>query len=222
MPDPGSLDRGRKRSASSVSSTQSNPSQLSVAHPWPLEDEDERDEAAEQDIEELWFPGCHADLGGGWPLSAGEESPLSHGPLVWMVREAQRAGLEFDREMMIQLKCCDDHSGGAGSTDSSIVRDSGVPEVHVTHASGPDIFHSPHHEHPNPGWAPGLEPEKPTPSHFHKALTLAATKGRLHDSLEFNNGASVASVLSWKIMECLPFRRMDLKPDGTWKAISFP
>lgn len=74
----------------------------------PDEDNEDDDEAAEQDIEELWFPGCHADLGGGWPLAEGEESALSHGPLVWMVREAQRAGLEFDQDMLLRFKCCDE------------------------------------------------------------------------------------------------------------------
>lgn len=82
------------------------------------------DEAAEQDIEELWFPGCHADLGGGWPLTDGEESALSHGPLVWMVREAQRAGLEFDHEMLLRFKCCDENynipSSGTASDGPSI------------------------------------------------------------------------------------------------------
>ena len=73
------------------------------------DDDTDEDEAAEQDIEEIWFPGCHADLGGGWPLANGEESALSHGPLVWMVREAQRAGLEFDHDKLLQFKCCDEN-----------------------------------------------------------------------------------------------------------------
>lgn len=47
-------------------------------------DSEEEDEKAEQDIEEVWFPGAHGDIGGGWDLPKGEE-PLSHGPLVWMV-----------------------------------------------------------------------------------------------------------------------------------------
>lgn len=72
------------------------------------DDDDYEDEAAEQDLEEVWFPGCHADLGGGWPLANGEESPLSHVPLVWMVREAQRAGLEFDGDKLLRYGCCDE------------------------------------------------------------------------------------------------------------------
>ena len=34
----------------------------------PSEEEDEADEATPQDVEELWFPGGHGDLGGGWEL----------------------------------------------------------------------------------------------------------------------------------------------------------
>lgn len=192
-------------------------------------DEDDKDEAAAQDIEELWFPGCHADLGGGWPLDkkVGEESQLSHVPLVWMVREAQRAGLEFDAEKMLRYHCCDEDyripSLGLNS-DAPPLPD--MPEIHVTgspNAQGaPDIFNSPHHDEPGPGWAPGLEPEQPTSSTFHKFLTDAYTKGTLHDCLEFNNGLDAGSVLRWKMMEYLPFRRMDLRPDGSWKAISLP
>ena len=44
----------------------------------------EEDDNSGQDIEEVWFPGCHGDIGGGWDLPPDEE-PLSHGPLVWMV-----------------------------------------------------------------------------------------------------------------------------------------
>lgn len=207
-----------------ASSIRTDTSQLSAAPPRPPEDEDDIDEAAEQNIEELWFPGCHADLGGGWPLSANEETSLSHNPLVWMVREAQKAGLEFDREMMIRLKCCDeDFDNWPESYDSTHMGegDVNIPEVQVT-GSARNLFGSPKSEIPNPGWAPGMEPEEPKKSEFHRTLHTAATKGKLHDCLEYNNGLSATSVISWKMMEWLPFRRMDLRPDGSWVAISFP
>ena len=96
----------------------------------PGDDDDEEDEAAEQDIEELWFPGCHADLGGGWPLADGEESPLSHGPLVWMVREARRAGLEFDYDKLLSFKCCDEDYG---SPSLGIASDGpSMPQIQVS------------------------------------------------------------------------------------------
>jgi hypothetical protein len=34
-----------------------------------------------QDIEEVWFPGCHADIGGGWAKADGEKWQLSHMPV---------------------------------------------------------------------------------------------------------------------------------------------
>lgn len=227
MPRLSSVDTNRLRSTSpaylhdgDASSIRTDASQLSAAPQRPPEDEEDIDEAAEQDIEELWFPGCHADLGGGWP---NEESPLSHGPLVWMVREAQRAGLDFDRDMMIRLKCCDDsYENWPESYDATHVGNSNIPKVQVTASSNQNIFGSPKSEISNPGWAPGMEPQEPEESEFHRHLHLAATKGRLHDCLEYNNGLSVMSVISWKIMEYLPFRRMDLRPDGSWAAISFP
>lgn len=200
-----------------ASSIHTTTSQNSLLPPVPPGDENDEDEAAAQDIEELWFPGCHADLGGGWPLANGEESPLSHAPLVWMVREAQRAGIDFDQSKMHALGCCD-------SNDDDDMPKTGypssVPEVQIT--KPPDLFHSPHSEHSVSGWAPGLQPEARTQSEFHRKLHVAATKGVLHDCLEFKNGLPTSSVLSWKIMEYLPFRRMDLTPDGTWGAISWP
>lgn len=195
----------------------------------PDEDEDDEDEAAEQDIEELWFPGCHADLGGGWPLDVevGEESPLSHGPLVWMVREAQRAGLDFDPEKMLKFRCCDeDYSIPSLGLNANAQLSPAMPEIKITSSPSaqdtPDLFNSPRHEKEEPGWAPGFEPAKPAQSSFHNFLNDAFTKGILHDCLEFKNGLGVGSVLSWKMMEYLPFRRMDLRPDGSWKAISLP
>jgi hypothetical protein len=38
----------------------------------------------------------------------------------------------------------------------------------------------------------------------------------------FNQGLPPLSVISWRIMEWLPFRRMDLQSDGSWKPISWP
>ena len=58
------------------------------------------EKAKTQDILEVWFAGCHADIGGGWPKeeAKGETWQLSHTPLVWMVHEAEKAGLKFDPE----------------------------------------------------------------------------------------------------------------------------
>lgn len=65
-------------------------------------DDDDDDERAEQDIEEVWFPGAHGDIGGGWDLPDGEE-PLSHGPLVWMVSNNL---LFISIRTLCYLNCC--------------------------------------------------------------------------------------------------------------------
>ena len=57
---------------------------------------------------------------------------------------------------------------------------------------------------------------------FHSKLHYAATQGRMHDVLQFKNGATSLGTISWNIMEYLPFRRMDLCEDGSWKAIRWP
>lgn len=131
-----SVDRASIKTSSSIDSYQ--PGQH------PDDEDDDEDEAANQDIEELWFPGCHADLGGGWRLADGEESPLSHGPLVWMVREAQRAGLEFDRGKLFRFKCCDEDYD---IPSHSIVSDGpSLPQIQVSKP-----FSSPKSEHQEPG-----------------------------------------------------------------------
>ncbi|KAJ9645771.1 hypothetical protein H2199_002811 [Coniosporium tulheliwenetii] len=193
-------------------------SQTSLPPP-RLEDDDSD---GEQDIQEVWFAGCHADIGGGWPLEAGEDSALSHVPLVWMVHEAQRAGLEFDEVKMRALNCCADEE-----TDRSRGRATApaIPTIEVEPAS-----RSQSDALPGRAGEPACDPEKAPArdnagqdlSPFHRTVYSAATRGKIHDVLQFNNGLSAASVISWNIMEYLPFRRMDLQADGSWKSITWP
>lgn len=42
------------------------------------------------DVSELWFPGVHSDVGGGYASSG-----LSDGALLWMIKESERAELPF-------------------------------------------------------------------------------------------------------------------------------
>lgn len=57
-------------------------------------------EGTEQDIEQRWFPGVHADIGGGYPES---ESALSKQPLIWMTEEARKAGLRITQANLKQF-----------------------------------------------------------------------------------------------------------------------
>ena len=47
-----------------------------------------------QDLLELWFPGVHADVGGGYPEN---EGGLWREPFTWMLEEAKAHGLLIDR-----------------------------------------------------------------------------------------------------------------------------
>jgi uncharacterized protein (DUF2235 family) len=49
--------------------------------------------AAPQDIQQVWFAGVHSDIGGGYPE---KESGLSKYPLLWMIDEAVKCGLEVN------------------------------------------------------------------------------------------------------------------------------
>ena len=53
-----------------------------------------------QDAKQVWFPGVHADVGGGYPE---RESGLSKYPLLWMIEEARNHGLAFNVQAINQL-----------------------------------------------------------------------------------------------------------------------
>jgi uncharacterized protein (DUF2235 family) len=52
--------------------------------------------APHQDVEQVWFPGVHSDVGGSYPE---DESQLSKGALEWMVCEAERAELKVNADV---------------------------------------------------------------------------------------------------------------------------
>lgn len=185
--------------------------------------DDHEEDSAEQDIEEVWFPGAHGDIGGGWDLPAGEE-PLSHGPLVWMVsrypliiirncclilkqvREARRAGVVFDKQRMIENNCFLDE---CDLNDSSLSAP-GVPAA----LSVPTIEVSADFT------ASTLVLTKLDPRQY---LLNSCTRGRIHDCLLWpEGGLTLTGTIGWRMMEYLPFRRMDLQSDGTWRPISWP
>lgn len=182
-----------------------------------------------QDIEEIWFPGCHSDIGGGWPPDEPERLTLAHNPLVWMVYEAQKAGLCFDPDKMKALDCYYDEQEPMGSNDSFMKapiimihgEDVGVndPAIGALTDSSANTQDQPHHRTSSEISNLGSDIANRS---FLDAIHSSCTRGKIHDSLEFKQGTSSMRVLLWKIMEHLPFRRMDLQPDGSWKVIRSP
>jgi uncharacterized protein (DUF2235 family) len=53
-----------------------------------------------KDLKQVWFPGVHCDVGGGY---AENESGLSKIPLEWMLREAESSGLLIDKARKLQV-----------------------------------------------------------------------------------------------------------------------
>ncbi len=54
--------------------------------------------APRQDAKEMWFPGVHSDVGGSY-----REAGLANGALLWMIEEAEAAGLAFAAPMRAQI-----------------------------------------------------------------------------------------------------------------------
>ncbi|KAF2266365.1 hypothetical protein CC78DRAFT_513858 [Lojkania enalia] len=216
--------------STSANSSVSNLSLAAVQH-YHDGNSSDSDDNEEQDIQEVWFAGCHADIGGGWPLSTGEDAALSHVPLVWMVREAQRAGLSFDDVKLRALNCSYEEPATESQTRRQATAD--VPVIEIDPASPAPEPPNVSKQDPLDANAKESKGETSTAqshhrhchhhhSKFHVHLHSACTKGHIHDVLQFKNGAPWTSVISWNIMEYLPFRRMDLQEDGSWKSITWP
>ncbi len=54
--------------------------------------------ATGQTVEQVWFPGVHADVGGGY-----QEAGLSNAALKWMIEKAQSTGAQFRDELIQQI-----------------------------------------------------------------------------------------------------------------------
>ncbi|ROV91088.1 hypothetical protein VPNG_09933 [Cytospora leucostoma] len=206
--------------------TESHLSQNDMPIDYRDEERIDSEDETEQDFDEVWFAGDHADIGGGWEVEPNSKN-ISHVPLVWMVREAMRAGLRFDMAKVVAMGC----SEVLGAAHEKRPREPTVQE-NVTPVV-PDIRIKPS----SPPGSPDVEKghqltsnhlsldattgSSPRPSSFHE-LMHRAHLARTHDSLSFGRGLSMASVLAWKVMEYMPFRRMDLLPDGSWRPIRWP
>jgi type VI secretion system (T6SS) phospholipase Tle1-like effector len=180
----------------------------------PASDAGYDSDEGEQDMNEVWFAGSHADIGGGWSVTD-EKKNASHIPLVWMVREAMRAGLSFDPDQLEELGCVE---CSETSNPFSQLRDDAleVPQIHVDAPSPPT---SPAQEAVEKLGQPAHAEKQP--SGFQEMLQKAELAD-IHDSLAFGGGLPHLSVAMWRFMEFMPFRRLDLRPDGTWKPIRWP
>lgn len=71
-------------------------------------------------LEQVWFPGAHGDVGGGYPV---DESGLSDAALMWMAQEAEALGMALDRGhrwLTPHAKACEVHHQIQGMFAASI------------------------------------------------------------------------------------------------------
>lgn len=196
----------------------SDVSQVGPATDYGDGDFDSEDEAR-QDIDEVWFAGGHGDVGGGWEVEPHTKS-TSHVPLVWMVREAMKAGLCFDMGKVVAMGCSEVLEGAPDNQPREPVV---VPDIRIDTASQPGSpdMEKGHQLHSSEASPAVMADGGPQPSSFHE-LMHKAHLARTHDCLSLDCGMPLPSVLAWKVMEYLPFRRMDLRSDGSWKPIRWP
>lgn len=146
-----------------------------------------------------------------------------------MIRQATKAGLSFDANKLSEMGLSEALSGadeGTNSARRNHVEDVPVPDIQID-VSSPSPTEGPnnanqiernweHFKMQDFDWS-----SKVRPPPFHEMMHKAHV-ARIHDSLEFSSGLGTIPVLSWKFMEYLPFRRMDLQTDGSWKPIRWP
>lgn len=192
-------------------------SEISVApHPHDedmdsMVDEDSEDET-DQDIDEVWFAGGHADIGGGWEMLE-DSKAASHVPLVWMVHEAIKAGLNFDLDKVREMGCAEALDEIPMAQENPVAPNEGergasggaeappIPNIMIRSdsTSTPTLLQQ-------PSWNSASNNNNSqsqttsTPETF-KEMMHKAHAALIHDSLEFGGGLSWSSVMAWKIME---------------------
>lgn len=216
--------RSKSRATRKTAETATDYSEIAPYDDGDSDDFESEEDEEEQDIDEVWFAGGHGDVGGGWPVD-GDNKSTSHVPLVWMVREAIKAGLAFDIEKVVAMGCSEalgdantsNHPGLNNETQAA------VPDIRVDGSSPPEtpmVVEGSSEDKSRQSSRTEAGDEGPH-SAFHEMLHKAHV-ARIHDSLSYDCGMGFTSVFSWKIMEYMPFRRMDLQSDGTWKPIRWP
>ena len=87
-------------------------------------------------LKQLWFPGVHSDVGGGY-----KEHGLSDGALSWMIQESQAAGTVYQQDIIDQIKpnACDIlHDSHTGAMKILVTAPRTIPplaQVEPFHAS---------------------------------------------------------------------------------------
>ncbi|KAJ5157388.1 uncharacterized protein N7482_008488 [Penicillium canariense] len=156
-----------------------------------------------EDIEEVWFPGCHGDVGGGWPAAKDDHKSTPESMGTWQ---------RFKR-FWTSLK-----PKGASKdvrTDAFQMSDVALSWMirELEYVGSLD-------EQASVKWSPNKKGYQD--AFMSKTSQVQALEGAIHDSLIFGNCSSFFKVLLWKFLEILPFiTRWELM-GNEWKKVRFP
>ena len=110
---------------------------------------DESGKTPAQTIEQLWFPGAHSDVGGGY-----EACGLADGALQWMARKALACGVRLDRRTLMRQHRANPHCEQHDESRKALWRARGsrrrrIPESAKLHRSVSErMERSEHHYRP--------------------------------------------------------------------------
>jgi uncharacterized protein (DUF2235 family) len=157
----------------------------------------------DEDIKEVWFPGCHGDVGGGWPAGETDNVDDAKSATVWQrlknfwTTNKPKAATKDVRKDPFQL--------------SDVALSWMIREMELVGELDPQAAVK---------WSSNVEGYKRA---FSKQTSQKqALRGLIHDSLTFGSGSGFFTVLLWKIMEFLPIiTRWELDGDK-WKNVRFP
>ncbi|KAI1632301.1 hypothetical protein F4809DRAFT_628318 [Biscogniauxia mediterranea] len=156
-----------------------------------------------EDIKEVWFPGCHGDVGGGWPASA--EHPLDNGkPMTVWQRIKNFWTTRKSRDPTMDI-------GSDPFQMSDIPLAWMIREVELVGKQQPSAALK---------WCNSLNKFK---KRYEKNKDQAL-KGFMHDSLRVGHGTGIVTVMFWKLLEWIPIiTRWELhhKRDE-WENVRFP
>ncbi|PHH81807.1 hypothetical protein CDD82_7792 [Ophiocordyceps australis] len=154
-----------------------------------------------EDIKEVWFPGCHGDVGGGWPAAADNPLDSNSKMTVWQrFKSLWRSRKAVDPSKDV---------GADAFQMSDIPLAWMIREVELVGEKNPEAALK---------WCNNVNGFK---RRFEKQRDQAL-HGLMHDSLRFGYGTAMFKVMLWNFMEWFPLiTRWELERDS-WVYRRFP
>ncbi|KAI9146727.1 hypothetical protein HJFPF1_13545 [Paramyrothecium foliicola] len=158
---------------------------------------------SEESIKEVWFPGCHGDVGGGWPATDNDNLEHEEPPTLWhrfkdfWFTNKPKEATKDVRKDAFQM--------------SDVALSWMIRELELVGELDPKS---------SIRWSKNA-------AGYKRAFVTAksqkqALKGFIHDSLRFGRGAGFFTVLMWKLMEYLPIISRWELVGNKWIKVRFP